>query len=1027
MVSDPNFCLNVIRGKVNELLFAYPSGLKLSQFQDAYGKRFGQFIDLDQVRCDSVVELLHSMKDLVNIQPLPGTNDALLLSRSERVRIAACLTNGSGDESNEAGSDDDCFADCVTIHISKQLKADIRKVLAAHPSGLKIEKLSPEFERLVGKELPLKSLGFTSVLEFVEAVPHIIRSDKHPNNLILFDVNSSIQLPASNEHGNNQASSCKSCSECKELIYQIVAAKADGLLLSDLPSEFQTHTGMYLDASLFGYTTLTELIVSMADAIKMVYKHSGCIMLYAKSRPESLAQSVTAQRPSQLHLNFGIEMDSVVPGEQYKMQPIPELNGSNGYFPIRVSHSYNPGNFWIQLNSEHEALEKLMNEIQEYNCRAMDIYSIPEDLLVVGLLCAGRYFEPTQDDWHRCVVTGFKEPLVEVFYVDYGTTSSISPKNMRLLRRQFLSLPAQALRARLANRAPPEAEWSIAAANSFLSLVAQRVLVAQLVDVITDSQLGQSVLSLVLCDTNGEDDVYTGDVLVHRNLAVIVDDSQLKAQRVAAMDPAVCAAMDPAMRAAVDAAACAAEHVSCSARSYSNAAVQIQFLQLTADYSFHLLTINKKQYVACTEISALLWTEDILRSELRQRGCTNLGKLVLVMESHKDIIETLARVPVAGTVVDGRPKELIVLFELASVLQILEMFKHPSAELKNAISSLLNSASGGIEDSRLDELQSRWKALDTHRMSILEQIQASRSATLTRRHVKSMQDVEEQMQQIRQQIQTFSSQSSSVTSASESANFKSQVAAAFNDCGRPLPNQKGDGSLLLPRGRGRGRPTKNTGNVAAIVGQQRAGKLSSTSCNLAPLSINTDTTSVRNSNSGAAGLLFTENAAAGNSATAMMPGNSDANVFAVCMASNAADMTNLLSQLTLASARVQNHHMLNGSSIMPQSAASPLLTMDQLTARPLNISGFNPSCLNAGALAGGSVNPSLLSSSMLLNPGLLNASTQLNAASLLLDPSHNVLSAANSSFAPSYTGSMLSLDTLNWLAQQHNTSGADYH
>ena len=42
-------------------------------------------------------------------------------------------------------------------------------------------------------------------------------------------------------------------------------------------------------------------------------------------------------------------------------------------------------------------------------------------------------------------------------------------------------------------------------------------------------------------------------------------------------------------------------------------------MQLTDNYSFHVIVLpfdSGRQYVACAEVSALLWDEDVLRSKV---------------------------------------------------------------------------------------------------------------------------------------------------------------------------------------------------------------------------------------------------------------------------------------------------------------------------------------------------------------------------------------------------------------------------
>lgn len=71
------FCISVIRGKVKELLYSYSSGLKASQFMEAYARRFGHYLNLYGYK--SELELLRSMSDLVDLQSMDETDDDVLI------------------------------------------------------------------------------------------------------------------------------------------------------------------------------------------------------------------------------------------------------------------------------------------------------------------------------------------------------------------------------------------------------------------------------------------------------------------------------------------------------------------------------------------------------------------------------------------------------------------------------------------------------------------------------------------------------------------------------------------------------------------------------------------------------------------------------------------------------------------------------------------------------------------------------------------------------------------------------------
>jgi len=61
---------HILRGQIQGLLYSYKSGIRLSQFLEAFAKRFGHYINLSNIGFTSVRELLESMKDVVDVKQL---------------------------------------------------------------------------------------------------------------------------------------------------------------------------------------------------------------------------------------------------------------------------------------------------------------------------------------------------------------------------------------------------------------------------------------------------------------------------------------------------------------------------------------------------------------------------------------------------------------------------------------------------------------------------------------------------------------------------------------------------------------------------------------------------------------------------------------------------------------------------------------------------------------------------------------------------------------------------------------------
>lgn len=70
---------------------------------------------------------------------------------------------------------------------------------------------------------------------------------------------------------------------------------------------------------------------------------------------------------------------------------------------------------------------------------------------------------------------------LQLFFIDYGSVATLPSKGICFLHTDFSTLPQQAIRARLAGIYPinTDSQWTRASARSFLNLVRNKTLVAQ--------------------------------------------------------------------------------------------------------------------------------------------------------------------------------------------------------------------------------------------------------------------------------------------------------------------------------------------------------------------------------------------------------------------------------------------------------------------------------------------------------------------------------------------------------------------
>ncbi|XP_074541721.1 tudor domain-containing 6 [Halichoeres trimaculatus] len=133
---------------------------------------------------------------------------------------------------------------------------------------------------------------------------------------------------------------------------------------------------------------------------------------------------------------------------------------------VSVSFIESPNDFWCQLVQNAELLKLLMHDMQTY-------YQGSEFQPLVETACVARH--PDNKMWYRALVIQKHEtPHVDVLFVDYGQTETVSISDLRRICPQFLTLHGQAFRCSLLNPLGPMSaanEWSEEAVTRFHNFV----------------------------------------------------------------------------------------------------------------------------------------------------------------------------------------------------------------------------------------------------------------------------------------------------------------------------------------------------------------------------------------------------------------------------------------------------------------------------------------------------------------------------------------------------------------------------
>ncbi|CAK9832538.1 Tudor domain-containing protein 7 [Anthophora retusa] len=212
----------------------------------------------------------------------------------------------------------------------------------------------------------------------------------------------------------------------------------------------------------------------------------------------------------------GKEDDDVV-----KSLKPPKISGIGDYFDVHVTMAAHPGNFTIQPFDDKRSLEKMMIQLQE-TCRTYRGPVPTSESVREGKLYAAEH---TDGHWYRvCISSIIKENMVSVYFCDFGDVSVLPLNKLQPLKSQFLELPYQAIKARLAGIRPINVDWSVEDSLRFQELVVEKNFVSIVVESKPDGlSPANTVLGLKLIDVNTPEDIYIDRLLVDEGRAVFID------------------------------------------------------------------------------------------------------------------------------------------------------------------------------------------------------------------------------------------------------------------------------------------------------------------------------------------------------------------------------------------------------------------------------------------------------------------------------------------------------------------------
>ncbi|XP_075748908.1 uncharacterized protein LOC142814277 [Rhipicephalus microplus] len=250
-------------------------------------------------------------------------------------------------------------------------------------------------------------------------------------------------------------------------------------------------------------------------------------------KPECRNVSVVKPLPGTLGVRF--ENDEPRSSRKPKcfdvsvVQPLPPTSREK-FFPALVRRIVSPEAVVVNLagypSYDLQTMLEIMNMFySKQDSGGKDGLTFRTPDLVAGALCAYPHIDMSgskQVNWCRGVVTSvLKDCMARVTDVDSGVKTMMPVTRLRQLASHFRSLPQQAITVKLWGLRPaPGGMWDPEVSARLAELVWGQTVMCRLVN------YENGVPGVLMCDTNGREDVHINSVLIEECLAlpVLSDD-----------------------------------------------------------------------------------------------------------------------------------------------------------------------------------------------------------------------------------------------------------------------------------------------------------------------------------------------------------------------------------------------------------------------------------------------------------------------------------------------------------------------
>ncbi|XP_073427477.1 tudor domain-containing protein 5 isoform X2 [Dendrobates tinctorius] len=555
-----------VKSELRDILSISP--LLVSELESTFYKRFGRSFQYTRYGFYSLLDVLSSVSDFVQVQQTRA-GSLLMLKTPVFVRTLN-VTNKTLKCTNFQYSNPGNLFKGSNGSINVAQNAAKNSVVAASPlpSAVPLSTGLTALDKLfmaAKKEFLANNSSAAPCLREGKTHSEIVCSHVITENSVLVNsISSSLPSNIAPDIANRQVETLRLDTGAMKtdvtdgslhgLQEKVICKRPEGLPVSHLLAAFKQYTGKDLPFREMGFMSVLDLVGSLGDMLYLEDPkggqdwrlfdidskdkksgHGGTDEKERAANDSPCTWSVSAQKSERMKLPVIISpadgtilwdpLDIPVSVSQHEIPPdavrkeklhsLPRMK-RDFMIEVHVENVASPSNFYIRCSSKDtsQKLEDMMLEMRlcYSNEYVSTRYVVPDEHVDVGEI----YALSVDDDvwWYRVIIHAIiSSEEVQVFYPDFGTLATVKRCWLRFLKACYMKLPAQAVPCTLPYLKPVANQWSIEAIKSFQRQCARGPLVGVVVQYVLDQ------LCLLLCDTSTDKDIFLNEDLVDKGLA----------------------------------------------------------------------------------------------------------------------------------------------------------------------------------------------------------------------------------------------------------------------------------------------------------------------------------------------------------------------------------------------------------------------------------------------------------------------------------------------------------------------------